>query len=84
MTVLDMFGSLGLLLVMGAFIASLAGWLQPTAWFYLLLNAVGAGILAAYSATINVWIFVALEGLWSAVALCSLIRILATTAHRTR
>jgi hypothetical protein len=84
MTVLDMLGGVGLLLLMGAFIASLAGWLQPTAWLYLLLNAVGSAILAAYSAAINVWIFVVLEGLWSAVALWSLIRILATPAQRTQ
>jgi hypothetical protein len=33
---------------------------------YLLANALGAGLLAAYSVAIGEWVFVALEGFWCA------------------
>jgi hypothetical protein len=77
MTLMDLIGAAGLLLVMGAFVAGLRGWLQPSARIYLLLNGVGAGLLAWYSAVIGVWIFVVLEGVWSVVAFGSLVRGLA-------
>jgi hypothetical protein len=83
MTLPDTLGSLGLLLVMGAFIATLTGRLRPTARLCLVLNGLGAGILAWYSAVIGVWIFFVLEGVWSLVAWWSLMRIMVPASDST-
>lgn len=80
MTSVDLLGSFGLLLVMGAFIASLAGRLGPRGRPYLLMNGVGAGILTWYSAALGVWVFVVLEGVWSLVAFGSLVRAIMSPA----
>jgi hypothetical protein len=70
----NVFGTLGLLLVLAAFIGTLTGRLRTAAPAYLILNCVGAGILALYSVGLGVWVFVVLEGFWSLVAFSLLAR----------
>jgi hypothetical protein len=67
-------GGLGLVFVMTAFVGALAGRLQGTGALYLLLNGIGAGILAWYSAYLGIWVFLVLEGVWSVTAFWYLAR----------
>jgi hypothetical protein len=71
-------GGIGLVLLMGAFLAGLTGRLGTSTPTYLFLNGLGAGILAWYSLRLGIWIFVILEGLWSTIAWWSLVRAVAT------
>ena len=47
---------------------------RATSRRYLLANVVGSGLLAAYSAVIHEWVFVALEGFWFAASTWALWR----------
>jgi hypothetical protein len=74
MTFPDAIGSLGVGLLLGAFLLNLTGWLRADARAYRALNALGAG-LACYAAWMIDFIpFVVLEGAWSAVAIFALVR----------
>ncbi len=67
-------GSLGVALLLLAFLLNLAGRLDVQTARYQGLNAVGAG-LACYSAfLIEFTPFVVLEGTWAAVAVAALLR----------
>jgi len=70
----------GFLLLVGAYIANQRGYTVADSWRYLLANAVGAGVLAGYSAVIGEWVFVALEGFWCAASLVALARRRVTAA----
>jgi len=54
----------GFLCLVGAYLVNQRGRCRPDSPRYLLANALGAGMLAAYSVAIGEWIFVALEGFW--------------------
>jgi hypothetical protein len=69
-------GATGMLLLLGAFLANVAGRLRPDGAPYQALNAVGAGLLAWYSLELGVWIFVILEAVWSLAALWNLVNVL--------
>ncbi len=74
MTLPDAIGSLGVGLLLGAFLLNLTGWLRVDARAYRALNALGAG-LACYAAWMIDFIpFVVLEGTWSLVAAVALLR----------
>lgn len=78
-------GGLGLVLVMTAFVGALGGQLQTTRTLYLVLNGIGAGILAWYSAYLGIWVFLVLEGVWSVTAFWYLARVLVSArAQRHR
>jgi O-antigen ligase len=70
----DIVGTLGMLMLLGAFLANALGRLRPTGVPYQALNAVGAGILAWYSLRREVYIFAILEGAWCVAALVNLLR----------
>jgi len=76
----DALGTLGMLLLLGAFLANVAGRLRAAGIPYQALNAAGAGLLAWYSVYREVWIFAVLEGVWTLAALVNLAR--AVTAER--
>ena len=76
----DAIGVVGLLLLLGAFIANAAGRLRADHWLYPAMNAAGAGIEAWYSVYKEVWIFFVLETVWTAAALINLAR----AARRSR
>ncbi len=67
-------GSIGVALLLGAFFANLAGWLDVASRSYQGLNALGAGIAAYASYGIGFMPFVVLEATWCAVALVYLLR----------
>jgi len=77
MTLLQVFGAL---LVLVAFAASQAGRLDPTSVLYLLLNLVGAALLAVLALLDRDWGFLLLEGVWALVSLAGLVR---AGRHRT-
>lgn len=74
MTIADMVGSLGVALLLGAFMLNLIGKLGNKSAVYISINAVGAGIAAYASYMIAYWPFVVLEGVWCLVSSIALIR----------
>lgn len=67
-------GSLGVALLLGAFVLNVARVLRADSVPYLALNAIGAG-LAGWSAwLIDFMPFVILEGTWAAAAIVGLVR----------
>ena len=72
--ILDLVGSIGVALLLGAFCANLVGWLAATSRVYQGLNALGAAIAGYASYQIDFMPFVALESTWCLVALVSLLR----------
>ncbi len=71
---MEIIGSVGVAILLGAFFANLRGWMALDSKLYLGMNAVGAAIAAYASWGIGFMPFVVLEATWSAVALVSLIR----------
>ena len=65
----------GFLMLVSAFLVNQTGRCRPDSRRYLGANALGAGLLAAYSAVIHEPVFVALEGFWSAASLVALLRV---------
>jgi O-antigen ligase len=72
----DVVGTLGMLLLLGAFLLNALGRLRPGGVPYQAMNAVGAGILAWYSVHQEVWVFAVLEGAWCLAAVVNLVRAL--------
>ena len=70
----DALGTLGMLLLLGAFLANVAGRLRAAGIPYQALNVAGAGLLAWYSVEREVWIFAILESVWALAALVNLAR----------
>ena len=71
---MTMIGSVGVTLLLLAFLANLAGRLEAGSKLYQGLNAVGAGLAAYASYGIGFMPFVVLEGTWCAVAIVALLR----------
>src|SRR5262245_56816413 len=67
-------GSLGVSLLLVAFVVSLAGWMRSEGLAYLTLNLVGAVLACLSSHMIDFLPFVLLEGTWALVALTGLVR----------
>jgi hypothetical protein len=59
----------GAVLVLAAFVAAQARWLSQQHLAYLLLNTVGAAILAVLAYQERQWGFLMLEGVWTLVSL---------------
>lgn len=74
MTPADWIGSLGVTLLLVAFVLNQRGALAADSRAYNGLNAAGAGLAAAASVWIGFWPFVVLEATWMAVALVALLR----------
>ena len=64
----------GALLVLAAFALAQARVLSPEARSYLVLNFVGAGVLAVEAYVEKQWGFLLLEGVWSVIAGWGLLR----------
>jgi hypothetical protein len=67
-------GSIGVALLLVAFLLNLARVLRSDEWPYLGLNVVGAGLACYSSYLIKFMPFVVLEGAWTAVALAGIVR----------
>jgi hypothetical protein len=75
-------GSLGVGLLLLAFVLNGAGRLTPTNRSYLAMNALGAGLACWASVLLGFVPFVVLEATWCAVALAGLIRWPRTAGRR--
>lgn len=69
---IQVFGSL---LILGAFAAAQFGRLAQDALSYLMVNALGSGILAVLALREHQWGFLLLEGTWCVVSIVGLIRL---------
>jgi hypothetical protein len=63
----------GALLILAGFILGQTNRLSATSYGYLLLNLIGAAILAVLALQARRWGFVLLEGVWALVALVGLL-----------
>lgn len=70
----DLIGTVGVALLLLAFLLNLSGRLSQQSRVYAGLNAVGAGMSCAAAALIPFVPFVVLEGTWALVALVALAR----------
>lgn len=68
---------IGALLVLAGFAGTQVVWLSQKSVTYLLINAIGAGILAVLAFLEEQWGFLLLEGVWTIVAVVGLIRTIA-------
>jgi hypothetical protein len=66
----------GALLVLSAFAALQLGWTGAFSRLYLLLNLVGAAVLATLAVVEEQWGFFLLEAVWTVVSAWSLLRVL--------
>jgi hypothetical protein len=66
---------LGAFLVLAGFASLQAGRLRVDDSRYLLLNAVGSGLLLVIAVIDREWGFILLEGVWTAVSLVALARL---------
>ncbi len=64
----DIVGSVGVSLLLLAFLMQLLGRLKAGSITYALLNTVGAGLACLASAMLPYWPFVVLEGTWTLVS----------------
>jgi hypothetical protein len=64
----------GSLLILAAYVASQRSWLRPQQRSYVLLNFVGAAVLATVAILERQWGFLVLEGAWTLVSAYSLVR----------
>lgn len=75
MDLADVVGSIGVALILVAFLGNLVGRLAGGSRVYQGLNAVGAALAAASSVMVEFWPFVVLEGVWCLAALLALARV---------
>lgn len=68
----------GAILVLAGFTLAQVRVLDPQSLTYLVLNAVGAGILAVLAFEEQQWGFLLLEGVWTVVSLAGLVARLRT------
>ncbi len=74
MSLADWIGSLGVGMLLLAFVLNLSRRLEASSLVYRLLNLGGAGLACYASALIDYPPFVVLEGVWATAALVALIR----------
>ena len=65
---------IGAVAILGAFIALQLGAVDAKGWAYLLLNVVGAPVLAVVAAADRDWGFLLLETVWTGVSGWSIVR----------
>jgi hypothetical protein len=70
----DLIGTVGVTLLLAAFLLSLLGRLQKTSLAYILMNFIGASVACLASVLIDYPPFIILEGVWALVSLAALVR----------
>lgn len=70
----------GAILILAGFAGSQLGWYGVKSARYLLLNAVGSGILAAIAILDREWGFILLESTWTAVSIVGVLTVLCRRA----
>ncbi len=71
---IDWIGSVGVFLILLAYILNVIGKLKNTDLAFILLNFIGAGIACFASILMEYLPFIILEGVWSFVSLVSLLK----------
>ncbi len=71
----DIIASIGVIILLIAFLLNLTNKLSAQNKLYSLLNLIGAGTCCYASYMVNFYPFVVLEGVWAFVALISLFRV---------
>ena len=74
MNLSDLLGSLGVTLLLIAFLLNLRALLASNSKFYIFLNIIGAALCGYSSYLIKFYPFVILEGVWVLAAVSSLIK----------
>ncbi|MGO9603383.1 MAG: CBU_0592 family membrane protein [Candidatus Binataceae bacterium] len=74
MSLPNLLGTIGVALLLLAFLLNLSGYLMNDSWRYQLLNAAGAGISCYASWLIGFFPFVVLEAIWGIVAIAAMTR----------
>lgn len=74
MNLSDAFGTVGLVLLLGAFVGNVLGRIPATTLRYQGMNFFGSAILVWYSWQLGSVIFMVLEAVWAAFALAGLVR----------
>lgn len=74
MTLPDIIGAIGVLLLLIAFFLSSFKLIEQKSLLYIILNIIGASMACYASVLIEFIPFMVLEGAWTAVAIVSLIR----------
>lgn len=77
-------GSVGVSLLLAAFLLSMTGWMRAEGPAYLTLNLIGAALACLSSYMIEFLPFVLLEGAWATVAMAGLVRLVAEGARPAR
>ena len=70
----NIIGSLGVTLLLVAFLLNLFRYIQQESKIYIFLNILGAGLSCYASVLISYWPFVVLESIWCLVAVAALVR----------
>ncbi len=74
MSASDWIATVGVSLLLIAYVADVQDWLADDSPWFFGLNAVGAGIAAGAALMIKFWPFVVLEGIWCVVSAVALVR----------
>jgi hypothetical protein len=77
----DIIASIGVIILLIAFMLNLSGKLSAKSKAYMLLNLLGAGTCCYASYMVSFYPFVVLEGVWGTVALVSLFKVPRGTAE---
>ena len=70
----DIIGSIGVFILLLAFVLNLLNKISGKSVVYILMNIVGAGLACYASYLINYIKFIILEGVWTVVSLIALLR----------
>jgi hypothetical protein len=72
MTTADIFGTVGVGLILIAYFSNTFGWISGKGKLFFILNTLGAALACYASYMIHYWPFVILEGTWVIVSLIGL------------
>ncbi len=74
MNITDWIGSLGVAILLLAFLLNLTGRLSQKGTMYAGMNVAGAALACLASVLLNYWPFIILEGVWIIVSAAALVR----------
>ena len=72
----DWIGSIGVAILLMAFLLNLLNRLSKDGFVYILMNVIGAGLACYASLLLNYMPFIILEGCWTLVSVFSLLKLL--------
>lgn len=78
----DIVGTIGVSLILIAYILNILSWIPKNGLFFFILNLVGASLACYASVLIHYTPFIILEGVWALVSFIALGRSLATRSKK--